>query len=485
MLLMLRSNRVLRFLGFRICLALVVAGVAALGPDEALANGRFPASTNAVFQPDNDALILLPTTFGLLLSNDDGESFRWICEDTVGYGGTYDPDYAFNTAGDIYATTFEGLQVSTDGSCTYTPTEFFGDLTGGSNPVKITGHWVGEVEVASDGKVWAATSTGGQSNDVYVSTDGTTFNSANNWHPSAWWKSLRVSQSDPDVVYVAGYQIAVDPDPSQALLYKTVDGGANWTKLSVADFAFGMQPNLILEGISPTNPEILFARVLGAREPQGDDLYRSIDGGASWTKVLQMHGTISAFVIRSDDRVLTGTATACAEDIATAVDASIPNKGCVRSSADGSAGSWVTPAIEPKLGCIAERQSDQSLFACAGNWDPDNFALGRSTDNGESWSKVLRFSDITGPLQCPAGTQQHTCEQVNWPGLCGILGICEVADAGVSAEVDADTIIVDPPDSPGCFGCRTSGAGGLGTLLAIFALYGLVFRRPGRSRDSS
>lgn len=469
---MVRSSKVLW-----ICLALGMAGV----PGEASANGRFPATTNLKFQPGNDSLILLPTTFGLLLSEDDGTSFRWICEDTVGYGGTFDPDYAINTAGDIYATTFEGLQVSTDGSCTYAPTEFFGDLTGGTNPVKLTGQWVGEVEVASDGKVWAATSTGGQSNDVYVSTDGTTFNSANHWHPTAWWKTLRVSKSAPDVVYVSGFQIADDPTPSAALLYKTIDGGANWTDLGVADFAFGSQPNLFIEGVSPNDPDIVFARVLGARGPQGDDLYRSTDGGANWTKVLEMHGTISAFAIRSDDRVLTGTATACTEDIEMTVDASIPNKGCVRTSADGSAGSWVTPSTEPKLGCIAERPSDQSLFACAGNWDPDNFALGRSADNADSWSKVVRFVEITGPLECAAGTQQNTCEQLNWPSLCVMLGICDGgADAGVG-DFDAG-LIVDPPPKDGCFGCQTSGRGGWGALLAVLALFG--FRWSGRSRDS-
>jgi uncharacterized protein (TIGR03382 family) len=443
----------------------------------AAANGRFPATTNVRFQPGNSELILLPTTFGLLLSKDNGTSFQWICEDTIGYGGTYDPDYAIAGDGTIYATTFEGLQVSTDGSCTYNPTQFFGDLTGGTALDPITGHWVGEVEVASDGKVWACTSTGGTANDVYVSTDGTTFNSAGNWNATAWWKSLRVSQSDPNVVYVAGFQIPEGANPAKALLFKTIDGGANWTDIGVADFAFGTQPNLFVEGISPTNADIVFARVLGARDPQGDDLYRSIDGGANWTKVLEMNGTISAFAIRSDESVYVGTGTACTEDIDLTADASIPNKGCLRISPDGAADSWTAPAVEPKLGCIAERPSDQTLFACAANWDPDNFAFGLSMDQSASWEKIMRFVEISGPLDCPAGTKQDTCEEQMWPNLCIMLGICAGdADAGVGAA-DASVTIVDPPEEGGCFGCQSSGWGGLGSMLAVFGLFGLLFRR--------
>ncbi len=456
---------------FAIALALVLA------PYAASANGRFPATTNVRFQPGNDSRILLPTTFGLLLSEDNGASFRWICEETVGYGGTFDPDYAITTEGNIYATTLDGLKVSTDNSCTYTATEFYGDLTGGTALDPITGHWVGEVELAADGKIWAATSTGGAANDVYVSSDGTTFNSANNWHATAWWKTLRVAKSNPDVVYVSGFQIGDGETPAFALLYKTIDGGANWTDLGVSGFAFGGQPSLFIEAVSPTNPNIVFARVRGAREPQGDDIYRSIDGGTSWTKVLEMHGTVSAFVVRADESVLVGTATACTEDISVDTDASVPNKGCLRVSADGAVGSWTTPAQEPKLGCLGERPSDQSLFACGSNWDPDNFSFGRTPDDAQSWDKVMRFIDIAGPLDCPAETQQDSCETLRWPSLCLMFGICtDGGDAGAVGP-DASVAIIDPSEDGGCFGCQSSGLGGLTSIVLVLGLYVLLFRR--------
>jgi hypothetical protein len=80
------------------------------------------------------------------------------------------------------------------------------------------------------------------------------------------------------------------------------------------------------------------------------------------------------------------------------------------------------------MACVGER-SDGALFACGANWEPDMFALGRSTD-GMSWTKVTRFSDLAGPLECPQGTQQSQCAELVWPGLCVQLGICASNDAG-------------------------------------------------------
>ena len=464
-------------------LALTVGLVATLGMiDDAAANGRFPATTNIRFDPGNDQQILLPTTFGLLISSDGGGTFHWVCEDTIGYGGTYDPDYAVADNGDIYATTFEGLRVSHDGACTFEDTEFYNDLTGGNgDPVLLKNVWIGEIEVASDGKIWATTSTGGEPNDIYVSADGQRFDSANNLHPVAWWKSLRVSQSDPNTVYVSAFLIGTDGADPTALLFKTTDGGANWTDLGVDSFTFGNQPNLFVEGISTTNPDIVYARVLGVRNPQGDDIYRSTDGGASWTKVVELSGVISGFTVLANETVIAGTTTPCIEDLTGPLaDGGLPNKGCVLVSPSGAEGTWTTPTQEPKLGCVGERASDNSLYACGGNFAPDNFALGTSQDNGQTWTPVIRFDDIVGPLECANDTVQYTCAEDVWPGQCTTLGICVAGDAGVSGSDGG--VAPDAGDDGGggddsCLGCQQGNKGGLPFFLTAIALYFLVFRR--------
>ncbi len=63
-------------------------------PQGALANGRAPITNGVFFRPGSNTDIWVRTTFGLLVSHDDGCTFRWICEQNVGYGGIFDPHEA-------------------------------------------------------------------------------------------------------------------------------------------------------------------------------------------------------------------------------------------------------------------------------------------------------------------------------------------------------------------------------------------------------
>jgi threonine/homoserine/homoserine lactone efflux protein len=87
----------------------------------AFANGRFPSAQTIAFRTGNPSDVVVGATFGPLISHDGGTTWRWMCEAAVGYGGTYDPDYAYATSGAIFATTFDGLHVNRDG-CTYDAT---------------------------------------------------------------------------------------------------------------------------------------------------------------------------------------------------------------------------------------------------------------------------------------------------------------------------------------------------------------------------
>src|SRR5262245_37842212 len=96
-----------------------VALAAAAHP--AWANGRPPSTSSIAFRPGHDSDVAAGLTFGLLISHDAGATWAWICETAVGYGGTYDPHYAFSTSGALFASTFDGLKVARD-SCTFSGT---------------------------------------------------------------------------------------------------------------------------------------------------------------------------------------------------------------------------------------------------------------------------------------------------------------------------------------------------------------------------
>ena len=262
------------------------------------ANGRLPDGVNVKARGAD--YILFPTTFGLLISPDDGESFEWICESNIGYGGSFDPDYAVGPTGDIWATTFQGLRQTTDGGCTWVS-------IGG----ELENRFFSDVEIGSDGRIWAAAASGTAEsvNDVFMSADqGATFASVGLRDPDIVYRSIRIAPSDPNFIIVTGFKPST-PDgnggmnPPEALIRRSIDGGLNWEPLPVTDFVFGNAPNLFVLGISPDDPNTLFIKVFAARSPKGDDLYRSTDGGANFQKILEFQDNIKAFVIRADTSV--------------------------------------------------------------------------------------------------------------------------------------------------------------------------------------
>ena len=227
------------------------------------ANGRPPYTNGIYFQPGDDQTIVVRSTFGLLISHDGGCSFRWTCEDSIGYGGTFDPDYAVASDGTIFATTYSGLHVTHDGGCTWT--------------TAIPSRYISAVALGSNGDVWAVTSDSATPNNVLRSIDGgATFGSGGFAATSLLMNSIAIAPSDSMTAYTTGYQIG-----SGAHLYATTNAGSAWTESPLAGVTYGTTPVVAIAAIDPVNPMIVFASSIGASAP-GDALYRSADGGTTF-----------------------------------------------------------------------------------------------------------------------------------------------------------------------------------------------------------
>jgi uncharacterized protein (TIGR03382 family) len=382
----------------------IVAVVAALALTTGVAhgNGRPPLTDGIHLRPGDPHSFYVSTTFGLLISHDDGCTFRWICEANIGYGGQFDPKYAIATDGTIFATTFTGLRVSRDGGCSFTTAT--SQLPSG-DPNRIADLWIDALDIGPTGEVWVGTAESGQPNDVFRSTDnGVTFASRGMLSPTIWWKSVKVAPSNPQRVYIAGYQVAGTlPDGGQmaptAHLLRSDDDGANWTPSPMAGVVFGATPIVYVDVVDPQNPDVIYVTSLGANPPSGDRLYRSTDGGMTLTEVLSTTDPIRDVVVRDAQTVLVATRMG----------------GSFQSTNAGVA--FTSMATPPQLGCLGQLP-DGTLIGCGANWMPDYMALARSTDGGATWTKVWRFVELAGAMACPEGTAEHdTCEQALWPNI--------------------------------------------------------------------
>lgn len=138
------------------------------------------------------------------------------------------------------------------------------------------------VYVAAQGPLWAA----GGDRGLYKTTDG----------GKSWEKVLAISEDtgvsdvifdprNPDVLYASSYQrrrhvgILVAGGPESAI-FKSVDGGANWKKLSRG--LPGGDKGRIALAISPQQPDVLYAHVTAEGKKSG--FFRSADRGESWEK---------------------------------------------------------------------------------------------------------------------------------------------------------------------------------------------------------
>lgn len=110
---------------------------------------------------------------------------------------------------------------------------------------------------------------------------------------------IRIHPRDPDVVYVSAMGHLYGPNEERGL-FRSTDGGATWEKILYVDDEVGC----VDLAMDPTNPRILYAsfwRIL--RTPyslesggEGSSMWKSTDGGDTWTEITRNEGLPSGTV---------------------------------------------------------------------------------------------------------------------------------------------------------------------------------------------
>jgi len=98
--------------------------------------------------------------------------------------------------------------------------------------------------------------------------------------------ALAVAPSDPKTIYAGSGESDIRSDLSTGNgVYKSTDGGSTWTHIGLEDTR---QISRIV--IDPQNPDIVYAGALGHAYGPNEErgVYKSIDGGTHWTRVLDL-----------------------------------------------------------------------------------------------------------------------------------------------------------------------------------------------------
>jgi MYXO-CTERM domain-containing protein len=438
----------------------------ALGDTPALANGRYPEANALVFSPIDPDLVLLRTTFGVLLSRDGGANWDWLCEGALGIpaSSNEDPSLAVTAGGAMVAGLVEGLEVSADTGCDWhladgTPRRSIKDLAIRPNAPH------GIVALASSfGADAGATGGAGYLTQVLESADDgahwTAVGSA--LDPSAIPTTIEVAASDPRRLYVSTFR--GQGMTRTASLFVSTDGGARWTERPVP-----IDPNAeaaaLIAAVDPTDADRVYVRTQGRSR-----LLVTGDAGRTYTTALSFTGPMLGFALTADGSKLY---------------AGGPEDGLFVASS--AALSFERTSRLP-VQCLAVRGAD--LWACADQ--SAGFFAGRSTDDGAHFAPAAPLDAVRAPIACSGDATAAQCTGAAFAQLCTTVPGCPAGDPGDPppiAPYDAgarDGGLVGPRPLVrlprwSC-GCSAAGGGGTAAGLIIAALVAAAATLRRRSR---
>ena len=136
---------------------------------------------------------------------------------------------------------------------------------------------------------------------VYKSTDaGKTWNNVGFRNVDAISK-IRIHPTNPDIVYVAAFGLYYGPSDERGV-FKSTDGGKTWKRTLFKDAKTGA----VDIAIDRKNPNVMFAAMWEAYRVEyqmssggpGSGLYKSTDGGETWTDITRNPGMPTGMVGR-------------------------------------------------------------------------------------------------------------------------------------------------------------------------------------------
>ncbi|UZO81982.1 glycosyl hydrolase [Aquimarina sp. ERC-38] len=228
---------------------------------------------------------------------------------------------------------------------------------------------------------------------VWKTTDGgRTWNNISDGFFGGSVGAVAVAKSDPNVIYVGGGEKTLRGNVSSGYgIGKSVDAGKTWTSSGLPKSRH--VPRII---IHPTNPDIAYAAVLGNiyKPTENRGIYKSIDGGKNWKKILFANadaGAVDLTLDPTNPRILyastwnarrtpyslssggKGSALWKSTDSGTTWKEISTNKGFAKDTL-GIIGVTVSPVDSERVWAIVENKEKGGIY--------------RSDDGGDTWEHI-------------------------------------------------------------------------------------------------
>ncbi len=239
-------------------------------------------------------------------------------------------------------------------------------------------------------------STGG---GVWKTTDGGVFweNVSDGFFKRASVGGLAVSSSDPNVIYAGMGEACIRGNVSHGDgVYRSTDGGRTWTHLGLA-----ATRNIGCVRVHPRDPDTVYVAALGhAHGPNPDrGVFRSRDGGRTWQRILfrdQRTGAIDLSMDPNNPRIIYAALWE-AERGPHYLKSGGPGSGIFKTTDGGD--TWTELTRNPglpkgvlgKIGISVSAARPERVYAVV---EAEDGAVFRSDDGGGSWTKLCEDRNL-------------------------------------------------------------------------------------------
>ncbi len=402
------------------------AAVAFTAANPVRANNAFPDEFSIHFPADAPHRILIGANFGLLVSEDDGLTWRYSCEPWIVSGSNAALAFAnvsyyeVTADGALLADAYDikNMTRSADVACTW-------PSSGGSIVGQGVADFFADPNDATLVLANVVTTTGSY---IVASNDGgKTFDAPHLLDTPDLLTGIEIARSKPGVAYATAFS------SGSAKFYASADSGTTWGPPTTFAIPAATEPRIL--AVDPVDEKKIYLRILGA---VSDEIRVTIDGGQTFQTMLTTNNLLSSFLIAGDGAIYAGS-----------------RAGKLYVQPAGATGFTVRNA--PHLRCLGQRRGTTRIYACS-DMVVDGYSLASSDDGGLSFQPMMSFTQLLGPLTC--APVQTACA-AHWDRIQGVLGIRPPADAGLPDGGG------QPPPSPGGSSCGTAGSGASALLLLL------------------